>query len=174
MSAIPANIRCNIGSPFPSQVKGSGIVVVAKANGLWTLSLDFTRLGFAGAVADPAHAYLLVYNSVTGAAQMVQVGAVTQAAKNVVVLNAAGPYAAQPNDDVILVKFTPMTVTVDWAARVKPLRVVDAKGDASVNNITITPALGQTQMAIVNYSYVIDGNGASVTLTPLPDNTGAY
>ena len=66
------------------------------------------------------------------------------------------------------------TVTVDWSARAKPLRIVDGKGDANVNNITITPAAGQTQMATVNYSYVIDGAGGSITLTPLPDGSGAY
>lgn len=92
-------------------------------------------------------------------------------------LTAAGPYAALPTDEVLIVKQVvgaPFTVTVDWSLRTRGLRVVDGRGDASVNNITITPAPGQTQLASFNYSYVIDGNGGSITLTPLPDNTGAY
>lgn len=93
------------------------------------------------------------------------------------VLAAAGPYAALPADQIIIVKQTvgaAMTITVDWSARTQPLRIVDGKGDANVNNITITPAAGQTQLATVNYSCIIDGAGGSITLTPLPDNTGAY
>lgn len=93
------------------------------------------------------------------------------------IITAPGPYAALPEDDVLIIKQTvaaPFTVTVDWSARTRPLRVVDGKGDASVNNITITPAAGQSQLAVVNYSYVIDGNGGSVILTPLPDHSGAY
>ena len=85
--------------------------------------------------------------------------------------------AAQPNDEVLIVNQTagaPFTVNVDWSTRTKPLRIVDGKGDAATNNITITPAAGQTQLATVNYSYIIDGNGGSITLTPLPDGSGAY
>jgi hypothetical protein len=90
----------------------------------------------------------------------------------------ASPYAALPNDEVLIINRTgggaPFTVTVDWAGRTKPLRVVDGKGDASVNNISITPAVGQTQLALVNYVYKIQSNGGSIILTPLPDNSGSY
>jgi hypothetical protein len=65
-------------------------------------------------------------------------------------------------------------VTVDWSGRTKPLRVTDGKGDAAVNNIRITPGAGQTQLAQVNFTYVINGGGGSIILTPLPDGTGAY
>lgn len=174
MNAIPANVRVNIGAPFPSLVKGSGLVAISKANGIWTVFLDFTRLAQVNAVADPLHSYVLMYNSVTGAQSLVQVSAIANATKSYVTLNGAGPYAAQPNDDVILVKFTPQAITVDWAARAKPLQIVDAKGDALLNNITITPAVGQTQQTVVNGVVTIASNGGRVTLTPLPDATGAY
>uniref|UniRef100_UPI0030D6DD80 hypothetical protein n=1 Tax=Pseudomonas proteolytica TaxID=219574 RepID=UPI0030D6DD80 len=88
-----------------------------------------------------------------------------------------GPYAALPGDDVLIVKQTvgaAFNIAVDWSARNKPLTVVDGKGDANVNNISITPAAGQTQMAIADYVYKIDGPGGNITLTPLPDGTGAY
>lgn len=92
-------------------------------------------------------------------------------------LIAAGPYAALPSDQILLVNQiagAAMTITVDWSARTQPLRIVDAKGDANVNNITITPASGQTQFTVVNYSYKINTVGGSITLTPLPDGSGAY
>ena len=172
---LPANIRTNWSAPFPSLVKGSGVVTIAKNNGVWTVGLSFAPLGITQIIPDPANTYTLVWNAVTGVYSVVPI--TNLALKVVKVITVAGPYAAQPSDDVLIIKqavAAPFTVTVDWSARAKPLRVVDGKGDAAVNNITITPSVGQTQLAALNYSYVIDGNGASITLTPLPDNTGAY
>lgn len=174
--SLPANIRVNVGAPFPATVKGSGVVAIAKANGIWTVSLNFAALPLSSGAADPANTYVLVWNALTGVFNLIPLSAVF-ASKVVKVLTAPGPYAALPNDEVLIVKQlagAAFTVTVDWSARFKPLRIVDGKGDALVNNITVTPAAGQSQLASVNYSYVIDGNGGSITLTPLPDNSGAY
>jgi len=177
---LPANIRVNIGAPFPSIVKGAGIVSVAKVNGIWTVGLNFAGLAKNAAIVDPANTYVLVWNAVTGVFALVLASAIA-ASKVTKILNGVGafasPYAALPGDDVLIVKQAagaPFTVTVDWSLRSKSLRIVDGKGDAAANNITITPSAGQTQLAVVNYSYVIDGNGGSITLTPLPDATGAY
>ena len=177
---LPANIRTNMSAPFPATVRGSGLVSVAKTNGVWTVGLNFASLVFSPTTPDPLTTYALVYDTQTGTLSFLLLSGTT-ASKSVKILNGAGaftsPYAAQPGDDVLIVKQAagaPFTVTVDWSQRTKPLRIVDGKGDANINNITITPAAGQTQMASVNYSYIIDGAGGSITLTPLPDNTGAY
>jgi hypothetical protein len=175
--SLPANIRVNIGSPFPATVKGSGVVAVAKANGIWTVSLNFAAVAVSLAIADPANTYVLIWNILTGVYSITPVAAFATVSKVVKVLTAPGPYAALPTDDVLIIKqlvAAAFTVNVDWSQRTRPLRVVDGKGDASVNKITITPSAGQSQLATVNYSYVIDGNGGSITLTPLPDATGAY
>jgi hypothetical protein len=42
---LPAKIRVNTTLPFPSLVKGSGPVTVAKNNGVWTVGLNFGVLG---------------------------------------------------------------------------------------------------------------------------------
>ncbi|MCS3725512.1 hypothetical protein [Bradyrhizobium betae] len=174
---LPANIRVATSVPFPSQVKGRGAVAIAKANGVWTVSLNFAALLPAVQfVPSPATTYVLAWDSVADAFYLVQLAQVA-GNKVVRVLAAAGPYAAQPGDDVLIVKQlagAPFNITVDWSVRTKPLTIVDGKGDANVNNITITPGAGQTQMATVNYVYTIDGAGGSITLTPLPDGTGAY
>jgi hypothetical protein len=173
---LPANIRVNTSAPFPAVVKGSGLIAIAKTNGIWTVSINFNALALVQGVADPANTYVLAFNPQTNTAVMLQLAAVF-ASKVVKTLTAAGPYTALPGDDVLIIKQTvgaPFTVNVDWSTRSKALRVVDGKGDANTNNITITPAAGQSQLASINYSYIIDGNGGSVTLTPLPDGTGAY
>lgn len=179
MTLVP-NIRVNIAAPFPAKVKGAGLIAVNKTNGIWTVTVNFGAVAKTPIVADPANTYVLAWNALTNAVSMVPLGGVS-ASKVVRILNGVGafasPYAAQPNDDVLIVKQAagaPFTVTVDWSLRAKPLTIVDGKPDALANNISVTPALGQTQLGTVNYTYVIDGNGGSVTLTPLPDGTGAY
>lgn len=120
---------------------------------------------------------VVMQESLNGPLTVRQLRASDIGASSQTIITAAGPYVAQPSDNVLIIKQAvgaPFTVTVDWSARTRPLQVVDGKGDAATNNITITPAAGQTQLAIVNFSYVIDGNGGSVILTPLPDGSGAY
>lgn len=174
---LPANIRVATQVPFPSQVKGGGVIGIAKKNGVWTVSLNFAGLlpGITAA-PNPASTYVLIWDATTGSFDLMLLSYVS-ASKVVRTLTDPGPYAALPGDDVLIIKqdvAAPFNVTVDWTGRNKPLTVVDGKGDAAVNNISITPAAGQTQMAIADYIYTIDGNGGSITLTPLPDHTGAY
>lgn len=89
----------------------------------------------------------------------------------------AGSVTADPSDDIIVINKTiaaATTVNVDWSARTKSLTIVDGKGDANTNNITIVPASGQTQYGTVDLPVIIDGNGGQVTLTPLAAGTGAF
>lgn len=138
---------------FPSSVSAATPLALDRTGGNYAFSLDINALRLSlDAFYQPA-------------------------ASTIKTLTAAGPYTALPSDDVLIVKQAvgaPFTINVDWSLRTRALRVVDGKGDAATNNITITPSTGQTQMALVNFSYVIDGNGGTVTLTPLPDRSGAY
>lgn len=176
---LPANIRVNTSASFPATVKGGGAIAIAKNAGIWTVSLNLAALALVQTVSDPVNTYVLIFNPVTGVMQNLALGAAVSASKVTTKLGGVGqpasPYAAQPNDDVLLVYAVPFTVTVDWAGRVKPLRIVDQTAAASVvTPISVTPKVGQTQMATVNYTYQIVGGGGSITLTPLPDGTGAY
>jgi hypothetical protein len=173
---LPANIRTNMSAPFPATVKGGGAVTVSKANGIWTVQLNYGLLALQQAlVGDPANSYVLVWNALTGVYTVVPMSAVSGSKVVKQLASAASPYTVLPTDEVLLIENVPFTVNVDWSTRTKALRVVDASGAASVGSpITITPAAGQTQLASVNYSYLIDGAGGSITLTPLPNQTGAY
>lgn len=176
MGSLPYNVRVNVNVPFPALVAGASGIKVTKKNGIWTIAPDFTVYAQSAVITDPANTFVLVWNAASGLFTLVPASAVNSS-KVVKTLTAAGPYTALPADEVLIVNQTAgaaFTVNVDWSARTKPLRVVDGKGDAAANNITITPTTGQTQLASLNYSYVIDGNGGSITLTPLPDGTGAY
>lgn len=95
------------------------------------------------------------------------------------VVTAAGDVTVASDDaDVILIKKNVGAATIVYlppsASRGKPVRIVDRKYDAASHNIDIKPdpatASGETVMGGTNF--VIDSNGAGITLTPLDDGTG--
>lgn len=94
-------------------------------------------------------------------------------------VTAAGAVTVDADDaDIIYINKTvgaATAVTLPLAAsRTKPVMIVDAKGDANTNNITISPQTGERIYAITNGTAVIDGNGGSVILTPKGDGTGWF
>ena len=56
--------------------------------------------------------------------------------------------------------------------RTNSVKVVDGKGDAATNNITVIPVSGQSIAGTIDYQWIIDSNGGSVELTPLADGSG--
>lgn len=165
---------------FPGQIFGGQHITATTVNGVCTVSFSFTDwLQFASA-PDPANTYSPVWNALTGSSFLVPLSAIAQSKVTKILTGAgafASPYAALPTDEVLIVKqgaAAAFTINVDWSLRKKALTVVANDTPANFANITITPTAGQTQMGTVNYSYVIDGPGGNVTLSPLPDNTGAY
>lgn len=95
------------------------------------------------------------------------------------IVTAAGAVTVDANDadDILVQKTVGAATTVGLPAastRTKPVRIIDGKGDASTNNITIVPESGDTIFAIVDHQPIIDGNGGQITLTPREDGTGWY
>lgn len=95
------------------------------------------------------------------------------------VVTAAGAVTVIADDsDIIVINKTVGAATAVAlplsASRTKPIMIVDGKGDANTNNITVSPQTGESIYAITNGSAVIDGNGGSVILTPKSDGTGWF
>jgi hypothetical protein len=95
------------------------------------------------------------------------------------VVTAAGTVTVDADDaDIIYINKTVGAATAVTlplsASRTTPIMIVDGKGDASTNNITISPQTGESIYAITNGSAIIDGNGGSVILTPKSDGTGWF
>jgi hypothetical protein len=172
--SLVANIRTNPGVPFPALVKGGGPIGIQKQIGIWTVTMNFGALAVVSVVPNPASTYQLVWDQSTNTYYTLLLGASSAASQKTIV--GAGPYAAQPSDQVLIIQQTaPFTVNVDWSTRAgRPLRVVDGQGNAPTWPISITPAAGQTQMGQVDYTYVIDGAGGSILLTPLSNLSGAF
>lgn len=94
-------------------------------------------------------------------------------------VTASGAVTVDASDsDIIVINKTvgaATAVTLPLAAsRTAPVMIVDGKGDANTNNITISPQTGETIYAITNGTHIIDGNGGSVILTPKLDGTGWF
>lgn len=162
---------------FPVSIDVGEFLTLAKSNGRYAFGIDYTLIGV-GTLSDPTSAYVVVIDESVNPPvyKLVSLSDLTST-KKVRIITTAGPQSALASDDVLIIKQTvgaAFTLNVDWSARTKPLKVVDGKGDAATNNITIVPATGQSQLAVVNGTYIIDGNGGNVVLTPLPDGTGAY
>lgn len=84
---------------------------------------------------------------------------------------------ADDADDIIINKTVGAATTVNLpsaASRTKTIRIIDGKGDANTNNITIVPVSGEKIFAITDYQPIIDGNGGQLTLTPKADGSGWY
>lgn len=85
--------------------------------------------------------------------------------------------AADDADTIIIRKAVgaPTTVNLPSAmSRTRPLRIVDGKGDAATNLITVHPFAGDTVFNIADYQPTVDGNGGQLLLTPLEDGTGWF
>jgi hypothetical protein len=89
-------------------------------------------------------------------------------------VTAAGPYNMTAADDVILINQTvgaPMTVNLlTSVGRTRPIKIVDKKGDASTNAITIDA--NGTETIIGQLTYPINFDFGSVTLNP--DQAGGW
>ena len=85
---------------------------------------------------------------------------------------------ASDDADIVIINKTvgdATAVTLPSAvSRTKPVMIVDGKGDAATNNITISPDTGETIYAVTDGTALIDGNGGAVTLTPKRDGTGWF
>jgi hypothetical protein len=142
---MPANIRVATSVPFPSMVKGGGLITVSKANGIWTIG--FSVLGLAGlpAGSDPTTIQLFVWNTNTNTFQVATIAQLLSLAANspTLITIANSPYVPKVTDSIIYVDTAGGAVEIDLAAANTrsgaPLTIKDLTGHAAANNITIKP-----------------------------------
>lgn len=158
----PANIRVNIGAPFPATVKGAGPVTIAKQNGIWTVGFTIANLAAVPAGTDPTTLEVLVWNTVTQTFQQTTLANAFASSPRTIGI-ADSPYAVKPSDSVIFVDSSGGPVVIDLqaaAARAgRDLDVMDASGNAATagHNISIIPSGLETVAGlnplVINASY---------------------
>jgi hypothetical protein len=156
-----------LGNPFPTD--SAGFVRFFVAGGAYQI------WAYTGASGSPTfEAPLQRYVAIGLNAESDSISQRTQR-----VVTAAGAVTVSADDaDIIYINKTVGAATAVTlplsASRTKPVMIVDGKGDAKTNNITISPQTGESIYAITNGIHVIDGNGGSVILTPKGDGTGWF
>jgi hypothetical protein len=148
---LPANIRINVGSPFPSQVVGAAYITVAKANGLWTITPNYSLLVALASVANPAIKEVVIYDPTTGIYNTITLSQLSVIALSGTyrMVTIAGDVSIVTSDTTILLDKTVGAATnIDLPTSLSragvPVTVKDYKGDANINNITFVPAAGET------------------------------
>jgi hypothetical protein len=155
-----------LGNPFPADSDGSF--------GFHTIGGAYQVRAYTGASGAPTFEKILRYEPVGLNSESDSIAGRTQ---RTVIAAGAVTVDADDADDIIIIKTVGAATTVNLplsASRIKPVRIVDGKGDANTNNITIVPQTGESIYAIVNQTAIIDGNGGSLTLTPKQDGTGWF
>jgi hypothetical protein len=175
--STPANIRVNIGAPFPALVKGSSPVTIAKANGIWTVGFQIANLGAMPLGTDPTMVELLLWNTATKSFQQTTLAQASSSPQFQRLFTAAGNIAVLANDRVILVKqAVPAAVNIILPAAASrngvPLTVKDFAGVAAANPLTFVPNAADIIDGAGAPAAVINDNWEAMTLNPLTAQGG--
>lgn len=179
MSAV-ANIRVNVGAPFPSLVKASGPVTLSKQNGIWTVGLSVNGIGGMPINVNPVTVDILVWNTLTQSWQVATLSqVVTFSNAPTKISSANSPYTPLPTDTYLYVDTSTGAVEIDLAAAANrngtSLKIKDTTGHAAANNITIKPVGGGAPETLDGYTnaapLVLKANYDAVSLSP---NTLSY
>lgn len=176
---LPANIRVNVIASFPTRVQGSGFVTLAKANGIWTVGIDYSLLGTPIPINVPTNKAVAVFDLTTGAYNLTTVATLIQAAfGNYRMVTAAGDVTVLTTDTTILLNKTVGAATnillpLSAARNGVPIKVKDYKKDANANNITFVLSGAETIDGLLQAAADVAGvskidiNGDEKTLYPL-------
>lgn len=96
---LPANIRVNIGAPFPATVKASAPLFVQKLNGIFTIGLSFNILASQiPPVQKFATDYILIYDSITNSFFKAPLSVFAARPQRLVTVN---PVVITTNDEIL-------------------------------------------------------------------------
>jgi hypothetical protein len=154
---------------FPANVAVDEFLTIGKANGNYTIGVDYTLIGVA-TVSDPTTAMIVVLDETTGAYKLQSISSLLiSAAQFEQHITAAGPATVLNNAGIVRIDQTvgaAITVNLPAAAsKTCPVLIADWKGDAGTNNITISP--NGSEKIQGQASWTIAGDTGSVFLRPI-------
>jgi hypothetical protein len=176
---LPANIRVNVGAPFPALVKATAGIALGRANGIWTLGLAYSQFGIQApppATNYPTD-YVLIWDAVAQTYFRVPLTSLGIGGERSQRSVTAGPVTIQANDQILHCNIgSPQTVHLPPAITRNgvPLLFKDVGMQAAANNITVVPASGETIDGFSSVALV--QNGQALQVTPANDgvNTGWF
>lgn len=162
------SLRLRGSSRIPADLIGGTGIDVTRDAAEYTIDLDFSELGQLTSFDDLTQVYLAVQNATSGAFGRVLLSTFINNAQTTQTIT-TGDVTVANADGLIIVNKTvgaATTVTLGAAAsKIGPVKIVDFKGDAGTNNITINAA-GSDKFNGALSSWVISGDGGSVVLHP--------
>lgn len=165
----PAGLRLkgNMGIALP--IIGRTGLLFEKIGNVWYGDLDYSEFPEL-TTFDASQKLFAVIDRTTGVWNVVSFASLISAGQTYQVID-SGDCIVQPNDGLIIINKTvgaATTVTLPSSAtKVGKVKIVDFAGDASTNNITVTPDGSETFNGGAT-SWVISGDGASVVFDPIP------
>lgn len=154
---------------IPANFVGANGISIVKANGTYTATPDYSLLSEL-TTFDPTQELVLLYKR-DGTWAIVPVSTlINNQVATTQIITSGATYAALANDKLIAVNKTSgsaTTITLPLSSmKVGPVRIVDFKGDADTNNITVN-ASGSDKFNGNSTSWMIVGANASILLTPI-------
>lgn len=154
MAGIPAEVRINTATPFPSLITGQNGIGLGKTNGIWTVGLNTPSLQ-TGALgpADFANNYVAIYDSVGNRYAKVSLATVTGIA-------GTGPVYLAPTTG-----FT-YTMTGQYL-------IIDPAGMLASGSVTLMAAPLNGQLANIRSTQpissfsIVGGGGQTVKAAPV-------
>jgi hypothetical protein len=176
--ASPVNIRVTAPFPFPALVVGAAPIVVAKANGIFTVSFDIADLtAHVPSAADLAAEYWIVYDSIAKTYYKVALSNLGVGGARLQRAVSASPIVVANNDQIINFNINAGSPTCQLPASSTrsgvPLTFKDAGGHAAAHNLTFTTTGGETMDGIASGGVALSTNFGQITFTPYNDGTNS-
>jgi hypothetical protein len=170
-----AIVKVRVLPRVPANLFGDIAITVVKNGATYTIRPDYSRLTELTSF-DPSQELSLVYNKLDATWAIVPVSTlVNNQAGTTQIVTAGASAVVGVNDKLVLVNKTAgsaTTITLPVSStKVGAVRIVDFKGDAGTNNITVNVA-GSDKFNGNLTSWKIAGDGASILLTPISTGIG--
>lgn len=166
-------LRLRVATRIPAQFNNGIGISITKENGVYTPNLDYSDLIEITAF-DAGQKLLAVYDRTTGEWGQVSFASLIAAGQTYQVVT-TGNCTVAVNDGLIIINKTVGAATAVTlpasASKVGKVKIVDFKGDAGTNNITVTPNGAETFNGAAA-TWVISGDGASAVFDPIPSGLG--
>lgn len=153
----------------------AGIGTAVRKDGLATY-IDMSWSGFVALASyNPSAQQVVAQSTVDGSFGLITVAQLIAASQTQQIKTAAGDVNVSANDGLIIINKTVGAATqVNLPAsstKVGPVKVVDFKGDAGTNNITVA-LVGSDKLNGNLTTWTVASDGGSIVLTPLNDGSG--
>lgn len=169
---LPANVRINVGAPFPSVVKATAPASIARANGIWTVGVSFMLVGQQVPPAvSLANDWVLVWDDTAKTFLRLPLATVMGSNQRAVT---GAPVAIQATDYILhlnLTASTSITLPSYQSRSGLPLIFKDVGLQAGVNPLTIAAAGGETIDGLP--SIPLNTPGQSIRVVPAFDGVNS-